>query len=738
MTKNKSQRLPVRCSVCCAVLSVWVAGPVQAQSGAEELPAVVVTAYKREQAAERVPAALSVISGDTLRRNGTESALNLGDWVPNLQAQQANGLQISIRGITSPDGSEKGDPSAAFHVDGVYRARAQSLYGSFFDLERVEVLRGPQGTLYGRNATAGVVDVVTMKPQPRLAARAAVGLGDHQMRSAEGMLNLPLNDQLALRVAVLRKSRDTELHNGQPSPYSPGGDQDERAARLQLLIRPEAGWRLLLAADEGARKGAAPTRIPATQFYDLSNPLNPVPVDRGTGVQTNTGIAPLLAPRQDNRQSGTSATFTVPLPSLGGAELHYQWAHRNYQRDEDGTQPLLTSVPGVGLVAVPAHVRWGGQYSQQSHELRLASTPGSPPWQWLTGLYAFSEDSDSLLYAYGLPMAPLFGWLSTPTHARSLAAFGQTSYAWAPTWRATLGLRHTRDSKSRVGWQVFQASEGYNPATDLRLRNEASRQDSKTTWRAGLEHDLAAHTLAYASWATGYKAGSFNDGCVAGSPGCNNPVDASLLYYRPETVQALELGLKTRLPAQRLQARASAFSYRYRDLQLNTVVGLGQVTRNAAQARVQGFELEVGKGLTAVDQLELSLAWLNARYSEFAPVPGVSWAGRQLDRAPRSTLGLAYQRTVRLDEGARLLPGLSVQRSSRYVISDINLPSQYTQPAFHKLNAQLAYVAPKDRWRLQAWGRNLNHRIVVSDYHPLGNVAIGEGRRWGVQLEASF
>lgn len=722
--------------------SAGLAVPLVASAQADPLPAVVVTAQKRSEDAVRVPAALSVISGQALLDQGTQSAMDLGERLPNVQTDRANGLQITMRGVTSPDGTEKGDPSAAFHLDGVYLARPQSLQGSFFDLARIEVLRGPQGTLYGRNATAGVINVVSMAPQPKLGARVALGLGDHQGRHVEGMVNVPLNPELALRVAVLRRVRDTELHNSVPSVFSPGGDSDETAARLQLLIKPLAGWRLLLSADQANEKGRVATRVPATQFYDLSNPLDPQPVDRGRAAQKDIALTPLLEPRQRLRHQGTRVELTVPIEALDQAEFTYLWAHRAIQRDADGTQPLpVTLMPGLS-VNLPVRVRWPGEYSQTSHEWRLASPVGAPgPWQWLLGLYAFDEASHGLFYTYGVPTvapATVYGWDIQRTRAQSHAAFGQLGYQLNATTRLMLGARHTRDEKSRIGDTLFQQTEAYNPLTDLRLRDQAASRGSRSTWRLAADHQLSGEVMTWAALSTGYKSGSFNDGCEAVQAGCNQPVPTDLLYYKPETVQALELGFKGRLNAQRLEWQASTFGYRYRDLQLNTVVNNMQFTRNAARAQVRGAELEGRWGVTPADRMDLALAWLDAKYTEFVPVAGVSWAGRQLDRAPRSSVGLGYLRVQVLANGSRLEAGMGVVRSSAYVMSDTQVPVQYTQRAFHKLNARLAYVSPGERWRVTAWGRNLNDKITVTDFHPLGNVATSDGRRWGVQLEARY
>ena len=174
---------------------------------AQGLEPVLVTAQKRTEEATAVPVALTVLEGRRLGERGIDDATVLGEQVPNLQVDPGVGPQITIRGVTSPDNSEKGDPSVAYHLDGVYLARPQAVQGGFFDLERIEVLRGPQGTLYGRNATGGVINVLSARPKAQFAATAKLGVGDHRGRLFEGMLNVPLDPAVAVRFAWQRIGR---------------------------------------------------------------------------------------------------------------------------------------------------------------------------------------------------------------------------------------------------------------------------------------------------------------------------------------------------------------------------------------------------------------------------------------------------------------------------------------------------------------------------------------------------
>lgn len=728
-----SRRLPAPLPALLPWLIAWPIG-----CDAEGLEPVVVTAQKRTEEATAVPAALTVLGGRSLGERGIDQVADLAEQVPNLQVDPGQGPQITIRGVTSPDSTEKGDPSVAYHLDGVYIARPQAIQSSFFDLERVEVLRGPQGTLYGRNATGGVINVVSARPRARFEATAQMGWGDHQGRWLQGMVNVPVAPTVALRVALLRRERDTPLHSSVPSVWTPGGDTDEHAWRAQVQWRPAVGARVLLGLDQSRDRGRFATRVPVSHFFDLSRPQQPVYVDRGATVQTDVGVPALLEPTRLLAQQGTRAEVVLPVAALDDAEFTYLWAHRWFQREGDGTQPL--QLPAGG--AMPVRVRWPSRYSQTQHEARLASRETAPV-RWLVGAFVFGEDSQGQFYSYGVPMLPpVYGWDIFHTRARSQAVFGQVRVPLARATQLELGVRHTRDEKSRVGDVVFQQTDRYDPLIDLRLRDDAASAGRRTNGRLGLAQTLSQHedrlVMAYAAYSTGYKSGSFNDGCEAGRPGCLVPTDPALLYYRPETLQALEVGFKGRLAPQRLHWQASMFGYRYRDLQLNTIVNNSQFTRNAARAAVRGVELEGRWGMTAADWLDLQGGWLDAHYVEFAPVAGVSWAGRPLDRSPRSRVGIEYRRVQALKQGGRLEAALGVVRSAGYVFSDPQGPTQFRQPGYHKFNARMSWTSVDERWRVSLWGRNLNNRIVITDYHPLGNVAVADGRRWGMQAEVRY
>ena len=214
-----------------ASLPGWAQDAAPAERKTAVIQEVIVTAQKTAQPASKTPVALSVVSADDLKDAGITDARGLAEVTPNVQmAQESGKLQIAIRGVVSLDMTEKGDPSAAFNVDGAYVARPEAQMGAFLDLDRVEVLRGPQGTLYGRNATSGAINLITAKPGKLFGARIEGEVGSYGARRVEGMINVPINDVLSLRAAASKSERDTYLRAG-PNPDIPLDSKDAHAGR---------------------------------------------------------------------------------------------------------------------------------------------------------------------------------------------------------------------------------------------------------------------------------------------------------------------------------------------------------------------------------------------------------------------------------------------------------------------------------------------------------------------------
>jgi iron complex outermembrane receptor protein len=729
-----------------AMVAATCSSAAHAQAADGQLQEVVVTAQRTTSLESKTPVAMSVLSGDALREAGFDSPAELAKRLPNVHLDgAADGLRITIRGVSNSDATDKGDPSAAFMLDGIYIARPQNQNGLLLDVDRVEVLRGPQGTLYGRNTTAGVINVISRAPTRQLEAEFGVDAGNYGSRKANGMLNVPIADWLALRAAVAIDRHDSYLRNGQGTRHTLGQDADSRSVRLSARVTLGPAASLLLRADHSSNDYNADSFVSDNNFFRNADSGNPVWYGASAGDRlTNRFVPPNMVPEQgwaNNHTSGVGAEFTW---NLGPATLHYLGAHREFDLDFL-TNYIYRVTPSTTLGVRQVYT---GAQRQDSHELRLA-TNGDGALSAQAGLYWFDERSHSN-YAFrdlmpiGLP--PYYAYPSDPTLAKSRAAFGQLTYRVTGRLRATAGLRYTEDEKSRVGATSFQQGPVFNPATDYQLPNAALIETDKRTWRLGLDYDLAPSTFVYGTLSTGYKAGGFNDGCVAGTTlGVACPAATAFtpgfLYYQPETLKALELGAKTRFWNKRATLNVAAFKYDYTNLQLSgnaIIAGAPRfITTNAGIASVRGLELDGKVQATADDRFTYGLTLLDAHYVSYTPDGVQSWDGRKLDRAPSHVLSAGYERRVRLG-GHEVRAGVNARRSAAYMIGVPSRLVQYRIPAMSTVDATLAWRPDDAPWSVAAYAHNLGNKIAPSTIDSFGMSVPGAPRTFGVRFDYRY
>ncbi|QUD89641.1 TonB-dependent receptor [Phenylobacterium montanum] len=742
-------------ALAAAVQPAWAA-----DQPASPIQEVVVTANRTESLASKTPIALTAVTGQSLKTEGVTNPTLLAETVPNLSIDRANGLQITIRGVTSTDGTEKGDPSASFLLDGIYIARPQAQEVSFFDIDRVEVLRGPQGTLYGRNTTAGVVNVISAKPKFAYAASADVTLGDYSTTEATAMVNLPLNDVLALRVAGNYDARDSYVTQAASQSWKLPKDKDNASARVSLLYKPNDRLNLLVRGDVSSIRGVQ-SNVLASNFFQLpfqapvagERGVDPAYVSRDASDELKKTYADVRSAYNHDVTWGVMGELNWSV--AGHWTFTWLGGYRGYSRDDAGSSWIGAVYLSPTLqpnIVVPNS--FTGNYNEQSQEVRVAYSGDRLKAQ--AGLYYFREHYGIDFLLYGLisqtPGAPgyFFGFPQTPGGSQSVGEFGQATYSLTDRWRITAGVRATDDDKFRHGATIFHGAVGepFNPATDS--LNDAHLKTQKVTWKAGTDFDLTPATMLYFTASTGYRAGGFNDGCAAGMPNCNNPLPTKALYYQPETLTAYEAGVKSKLLHNTLRLTADYFHYDYNNLQLSQVSnicgGPCQVTTNAASAEVDGLELEGLYAFDARNRFDFSATWLDARYADWEIVSGVNFAGLKLDHSPDVTLTAGYTYTQPLSNGASLIANVRTRYSDRYAMISTALRAQFWQPGFTKTDLSLTYSAPGDVWYLQGFVRNLEDSINVTNVAVTtnvnaftnGTVNFGDPRTWGVRFGAKF
>jgi iron complex outermembrane recepter protein len=715
-----------------------------------ELGEIIVTAQRTQSTESKTPIAMDAIGGEQLTQQGLLTVADLNGYAQNLNVQENySGIQFTIRGVTNTNGSTLNDPAVAFMLDGIYIPRETTpMYLGFYDVDRIEVLRGPQGTLWGRNTTAGVVNVITNSP--KLGSFEVAGMasaGNYGSTLEQLMVNLPVTDRFAVRAALSYDRRDTYLNKTSSDPYSMNPAKENIAGRLSALWKVSDDVTLNVKADYANMANVFFVSVPVTNFYRspaTANPVynaqNPIYFDGGATEQLSTNAF------KQYWQFGTSAQTWGVSPQLDWVLGPLQMTYLSSFREQH--EHYIYGAPLTPTYAMPNIYVSSDQTNSQ--ELRFATT-GAGPLQAQFGLYYFREALYDNWSIYDFPQVLHFGYLavgSDPQINKSYAGFAQATYSVLPSLRLTAGLRESHDEKNYFSEAVSNAQPFSDPATNGVSPSFATLKSSKLTWRAGVEYDAAQHTMLYGTVSTGYKAGGVNSGCLQGTSHngiqCNGilALPASVLFYQPETITSFEAGAKSRFADGRIYVTADAFHYNYSDLQLETVQQVGgiyiQATENASKASVTGVEFNGIWQATAHNELDLGLTYLDAKYGDYFPLGqgnSLNYKGRTLDDSPQYTVNLGYTYRRPLSIGGNFELSAHSYFSGAYLLSVVTVPTQYRQPAFHMTDVNATYRFPGDKWYVQAYGKNLENKIIVVNANT-NAVVPGAPRTFG--LRAGF
>lgn len=707
---------------------------------------IIVTAQRVEQNINDIPIAVSSIGGDDLLAAGVSDPTTLGDVIPNLSIVRNNGgVQITIRGVTSTDLTEKGDPSAAFLVDGIFIARPQAQEVSFLDLERIEVLRGPQGTLYGRNTTAGVINLISARPTDAFEGSFSAAYGNYDTRQVSGMLNIPVTEGFALRAAANYDQRENYVIDQANDGFTLDPFKQNISGRLSALIEPSDNFNIIIRADYSDIGGVPQAILPLQNFFDPAQIAGVAAgdiltvMDGSSDARLTDRFAQVRQSFLDNDTWGVMAEANL---DIGAATITYLGSYREFTRDEFTSgifvAPLQASVLGNAFE---------GEFEQESHELRLAFGEGGPLFVQ-TGVYYFKEESgvtatlsDEVLGVLGLPFgATNLLFRQDPVEAESIGVFAQGTFKLTEDLSVTGGIRWSEDKKSRDGNTIIDIpGVGEAPISS----NIADVTFDEITWRIGIDYQTGLG-LIYGVVSTGYKAGGFNGGCLAGTqPGCTQ-TEAGL-FYDPETVTSYELGAKLELAEGLVGLNLSAFYYDYKNLQVNRIQTLNgapvQGIGNAAESTVKGIEADAIFNISANTKANLSVTLLDAEYDAYQPLPGVDFSGRSLDRAPKLTLGAGITHTIPLGNGGDIELGARTRYSDSYLVTDQAAAVQFKQSSFTRTSLSATYNSPSGDWYVQGYADNLENEVIVNNASLAfgGSVpATGDPRTYGIRFGLDF
>lgn len=705
---------------------------------ADRLQEVLVTAEKVVEPAYRIPIAMSVLSGAGLKSQGIVNVSDLTNSVPSvIVGRDAFGVNINIRGVTTTDNTSKGEQGIGFYVDGIMLGRPLEEGLAMFDLDRVEILRGPQGTLYGQSTTGGVINIITNQPADQFETSGDMEFGNYDAVRADGMVNVPVTDSIALRAAVNANRRDGYIKpdiDYQPSDAQDDptarNDQDDRAGRLSALFKLGPQTRLLLTGTAASVGGVGWASVP------IPNVLN-----NSGSAQLNAYASPFAPHIADNL-----AMVNAQLDSnLGPVALTWIGGHLRFSAND------LTSYT-YDPATNSDQYEWRDYFfrpaTTDSQELHIAnSRPG--PWQWLAGVNWYREDIYESDHRFNAPvsdptLAASTNAINPANHTvhNSKGAFGQTSYTIADRVRVTAGVRWSQDSLVRHG--TFAAGPfGVNglcpsppPIQDcIGGPNDGSESANKVTYRFGLDYFATANQMIYGLVATGYKPGGFND---------FDPVTHRVAPYQPESLTDFELGYKGR-PSGVLELDSNVYYYDYARDQITSVVDVDNnfvVYTRSVPTRIYGWENQLKWRLSAADMLDASLTAMHSRYVslEAGIMQNISWAGYSLDKTPGATASLGYTHDWGLGDHGSLRGHADIFYSTSYVTSDYIVAVQYRQPAYTRTDLTLTYTDSSGRYYMQGFVRNLENKVQLLTAEGQGNddAAVSEPRFFGIRLGFNY
>ena len=728
--------------------------------GVEE---ITVTAQRTAQRLQDVPISVSAFTSEDLRRTGTTDITRLNQNTPGFSFGRS-GLEArpAIRGVRTENVAGNGDTTIGFYVDDIYQSRAAQAGQPFVDVERVEVLRGPQGTLFGRNVFGGAVSVITALPGKDFDFGGNVTVGNYGRVGASGFVSVPISDTFGIRVAGSRETRDGYVKNS----VVRGNDlysQDSKFIRASALWTPTDSLEVIVRGSywsEGGTGGQAFGYKPQGGFVDPNAPQ--AAFDTRGGRDLNGTLVPnlnfysLASGQRDGIPDfqGRDLGVTVnPDPYVWQGQLRsfadleqksvsgqVKWSNdviflRSITAYQDFSYEA-NSGEVAGPTAAESRQKRGSKATSQEFQIGGSETK---PFQWIIGLYYLNDKVFDEFGSFRVNINDGFNGSRGPFTAKvvSKAAYAQASYFVLPALRVTGGIRFTQDDKDfdvtnyRIVAGVDQVNNSFKLAGTFK----------KTTWRGGIDYFVTENNLVYGSVSTGFRSGGFNGGA-----GTNPLIPAT---FAPETVTAFEIGTKNRFDDGRYQINVAAYRNNFRDLQVQNQFLVGTSTlsaiRNAGKAYSQGVEAEFVARPVAELTLNATATLMKTEYTQYitgappnypAAPSGISLAGKRIPFSPSSKFTFGGRYDIDLGEKGVLTPSANAIVSSSFYNTDFNTVLD-VQKAYAKFDARLGWRSKSDRYGIDLFVENIGN-VAVKNRGVFGsqglNASYETPRFYGVQL----
>lgn len=692
----------------------------QDNSGSSGLQEIIVTAEKRAQSIQEVPAAISAFGSEEIATRGIRDVQDLQFQTPDFQSGNTVGIsQIAIRGVGMNLIDVTTQPGVAVYVDGIYQARTAATGLDQIDLQRIEVLRGPQGTLYGRNATGGAVNFITASPSDQFEAQVLAGYANFDGYHVQGLLNAPINDKLRVRLMIDENDQQDGFVKNVISGSPDVADQKTLTARLKISADLSDSATLDLAMDGAHGSGA--------RDYLLSGS---VPGSVATGeLQTSAN-----RPSSSDLDTWTaSAAFNW---NLGAVKFKSLTGYASYKYDNaydgDGTNLDIFAVTD--------------QFRSKTFTQEFDLSGAREAIDWLFGLFYMHDNLDlgeQFLFPSGFATLPPNAFLAisaSPYETNSYAAFVDGAYHLTDHLKLLAGARYSKESQTVTETNAFGLLVGsmtiplFAECADLRTKLDF---DSFTP-RGGLQYDFNAEKNAFFTVSRGFRAGGVNESACTDNT------------YDPEKITDYEFGYRSRWLGNRLTFNATAFYYDYKDFQVQQIVGFSSVVINAPSASVKGAEFE---GVWAPDEhwaLNANVSALDSRYGAgFFNIDALNRAsgnqnldGHYLNRAPKASgnLGLQY-RTSALAFG-RLTARADLYATEKYYFREFNTAGD-TQDGYHILNVSLLWDSADGRYSARLFAANATDTHYLTTMFANENLATNQftwaaPAQYGIEFKVRF
>jgi len=710
---------------CSLALAVATALPSQAQATDDasifQLEEVVVTARKISESVQDIPVAVNVFDNQTAKDLNINNVKDMIAFTPGATfASSFPGEQrLSIRGVSSGDGSASGGAGVLMMVDEEVIARDFMYSSAAFDISRIEVLRGPQGTTYGRNAAGGVVHVLSNLPSEETELYTKVNVGNYDLVETEAVINGALTDSTLGRVALY--SQNKEGYSNDAVTGKSVDDSDTVALRGSLLFEPRDDLEVILRTN-----------------WSKDNKDNPAPRKLRNANQADDAFAPLLLISEASTDPWTVSNSDGLFydREIYGLSTTVNWSTDHFDLTSITTYRSGEDAARVDLFGSPQNIVVQDSFNDAytySQEVRLSGSLDEVSLQWLTGLYYLHENherdevreiftDDPLFDALGLGITQHFNQKNV---GDSYGLFGELTYELTEQTSFSAGLRYSYDQKD---YSVVHEMRGLDPlsAHPLALAVASSFMDDPTTpvtgstdesWssitgKVSLTHHLDENSNAYFSVGNGTKSGGFNPEPAT--------VEALQVSYDEETILSMELGFKSELLDNRLRLNAALFNSSYKDIQTVGFLASGtSVVENAGEATIRGFEVDFTWLLTEGLTLVGSYANYDAQYDK-RNLNGTDLSGEPLEEVPEWSghLGVIYEHHLASNDRLRLRLDYR-SRSDVIGLRDATL-GDLDRAGKDFLNASLGWLSADETWEVIAWGENLGNQAEILVTGPAG------------------